>query len=106
MTFQGNVTFNNYVQGEFIGTSLLNDLVLRPGNNTIPMRSIVNQTLVIEKIVSDFKDGLLPIDIVGNSSVYNGKHLPYFEKALQSSAQHITLNVGEKLAALGLKIPA
>lgn len=104
LTF-GNVTFNNYVQGDFIGTSLLNDLVLRPGNNTIPMRSIVNQTLVIEKIVSDFKDGLLPIDIVGNSSVYNGKHLPYFEKALQSSEQHITLNVGEKLAALGLKIP-
>lgn len=69
------------------------------------MRSIVNQTLVIEKIVSDFKDGLLPIDVIGNTSVYNGKHLPYFETALQYSTQHITLNVGEKLAALGLKIP-
>ncbi|MCJ1464196.1 hypothetical protein MMC07_002809 [Pseudocyphellaria aurata] len=101
----GNLTFNNYVQGDFIGTSLLSDVVLRPGNNTMPMRSTVNQTLVIAKIVSDFQDGLLPIDIVGNSSVYHGQHLPYFEKGLQSSVQHITLNVGEKLAALGLTIP-
>ncbi|KAL8721541.1 MAG: hypothetical protein Q9225_001795 [Loekoesia sp. 1 TL-2023] len=97
----GNVTFNNFVENEFIGTSLLSDLVLTPGNNTIPMRSIVNQTLVIEKVTETYKDGLLPIDIVCNSSVYNGQHLEYFEKALQSNRQHIVLNVGAALAALG-----
>lgn len=70
------------------------------------MRSIINQTLVIEKIVSDYKDGLLPIDIVGNSSVYNGLHLPYFEQALAANTQHITLDVGAKLKAIGLTIPS
>ncbi|KAL8938860.1 MAG: hypothetical protein Q9216_003663 [Gyalolechia sp. 2 TL-2023] len=96
----GNVTFNNYVDDEFIGTSLLSDLVLRPGNNTVSMRSTVNQTLVIEKVTGTYKDGMLPIEVRSNSSIYDGQHLEYFEKALQGSQQHIVLNVGAALAAL------
>ncbi|KAL8708471.1 MAG: hypothetical protein Q9220_006628 [cf. Caloplaca sp. 1 TL-2023] len=97
----GNVTFNNYVDNVFIGISSLSDLVLKPGNNTVPMRSTVNQTFVIEKVVGTYKDGMLPVDIVGNSSVYDGQHLGYFEKALSSNRQHIILNVGAALAAAG-----
>ncbi|KAL9584810.1 MAG: hypothetical protein Q9212_001893 [Teloschistes hypoglaucus] len=97
----GNVTFNNYVDDEFIGTSLLSDLTLKPGDNMVPMRSTVNQTIVIQKVTGTYKDGILPVDIVGNSSVYNGQHLEYFEKALQSNKQHIKLNVGAALGALG-----
>ncbi|KAI4194170.1 MAG: hypothetical protein LQ346_003750 [Caloplaca aetnensis] len=96
----GNVTFNNYVDGDFIGTSTLSDLVLRPGNNTLPLRSTVNQTLVIGMVTDTYKDGMLPVDIVGNSSVFEGQHLEYFEKALQSNRQHIVLDVGAALAAL------
>ena len=65
------------------------------------MRSIVNQTLVLEALQSSFKNGLLPIDIVGNSSVFNGHHLTYFEKALSSVTQHVTLDVGAALKAVG-----
>ncbi|KAL9028166.1 MAG: hypothetical protein Q9196_003428 [Gyalolechia fulgens] len=96
----GNVTFNNFVDDEFIGTSLLSDLVLRPGNNTVTMRSRVNQTLVVEKVKETYKNGMLPIEIRSNSSIYNGQHLEYFEKALQGSRQHVVLNVGAALAAL------
>ncbi|KAL8966198.1 MAG: hypothetical protein Q9183_003480 [Haloplaca sp. 2 TL-2023] len=96
----GNVTFNNYVDDEFIGTSTLLDLVITPGHNTVSMRSTVNQTLVIEKVTGPYADGILPVDIVGNSSVYDGEHLVYFEKALQSNRQHVELNVGAALAAL------
>ena len=66
------------------------------------MRSQVNQTLVLTQILENFKDGMLPIDIMGNSSVYDGQHLVYFEKALASVTQHITLNVGAALKAVGL----
>lgn len=45
---------------------------------------------------------MLPVDIVGNTSVYNGQHLTYFEKALSSVTQHITLNVGAALKAAGI----
>jgi hypothetical protein len=102
---QGNVTFNTYVQGDYIGNTTVSDLVLVPGNNTVPMRAIINQIAVIRKVASAFPDGMLPIDIVGNSSVYNGRHLPYFEKALAANTKSITLNVGEKLEAIGLEIP-
>ena len=93
------------MQGTYIGNSTLTDFILVPGNNTVPMRSVINQTLVIEKIVSQYKDGLVPVDIVGNSSVYNGLHLPYFEKALAANTQHVVLDVGAKLKAIGGTIP-
>ncbi|KAL8885457.1 MAG: hypothetical protein Q9215_006697, partial [Flavoplaca cf. flavocitrina] len=35
----GNVTLNNYVDGTFIGTSLLPNLTLRPGENLVEMES-------------------------------------------------------------------
>lgn len=69
------------------------------------MRSIIDQAAVIKKVVASFPDGLLPIEIIGNSSVYNGQNLPYFEKALAANTEYITLNVGEKLKALGFQIP-
>ena len=104
----GNVTFNNTIPATksqpatFIGTSTINDLVLGPGNNTVPMRSVINQTLVIEALATTYKTGILPVDIVGVSSVYDGQHLPYYEKALQSLTQHISLDVGSALKEVGV----
>ncbi|KAI9842711.1 MAG: hypothetical protein M1838_003009 [Thelocarpon superellum] len=98
----GNVTFNLSVQGDFIGTTTIENLTLVPGNNTVPMRSTTNQSLVIEKL-TQFPDGFLPIDVLGNSSVYNGQHLPYYEAALATNPQHISLNVGGALGG-GLKL--
>ena len=95
---QGNVTMNLYVQGDFIGTSTISDLTLVPGNNTVSMRSTTNQTLVLEKL-SSFPTGIVPIDIIGNSSIYNGQHLTYYEAALASNEQHIMLNVGAALSS-------
>lgn len=100
----GNLTMDLFVEGTMIGQSLIPDLVLKPGANVVPMRSTVNQSLVIGLITKKFTDGLLPVDIVGNSSVVNGQHLPYFETAIQGSPMHVTLNVGSALAALGLNI--
>ncbi|MCJ1340282.1 hypothetical protein MMC09_005576 [Bachmanniomyces sp. S44760] len=98
----GNVTFNNFLDSTLIGTTTLSNLILTPGNNTIPMRSTINQTIVIEAIATKYKDGMLPVNIVGNESVYNGAHLTYFEKALQSNTQSITLDVGSALKAVGI----
>ncbi|KAL2047328.1 hypothetical protein N7G274_001349 [Stereocaulon virgatum] len=102
----GNVTFNNYIANTptFIGTTTLTNLTLHPGNNTLPMRSQINQSLVITQLLSTFKDGMLPIDIVGNSSIYNGQHLPYVEEAFKSVTQHITLNAGAALKAVGFDL--
>lgn len=96
----GNVTFNNYVNGQLIGNSTIDNLVLKPGNNTVPMHGVTNQSAVLDLIASTYKNGVLPIDIVGNSSVYNGLHLPYYEKALKSNTQHVELNITAALLGL------
>ncbi|KAG8531396.1 uncharacterized protein KY384_003025 [Bacidia gigantensis] len=106
----GNVTFTNYLPASPftnntripIGISTLNDLVLVPGDNHVPMRSQINQTLVIGAIAKQYKDGMMPVEIVGNTSVYDGQHLTYFEKALQGLTQKVTLNVGKALQDAGV----
>ena len=101
----GNVTFGNFLPATpysspyFLGNSTLENLVLVPGNNTIPMRSVINQTVLLDAIGLVYKDGILPVDIVGATSVYNGQHLPYFEAALQSLTQHVKLDAGAALKA-------
>ena len=108
---QGNVTFNNYIGNTtdsalYVGTTTLANLTLSPGNNTIPMRSTVNQSLVLTQIIENYQNGLLPISIVGNSSVVDGQHLVYFEKALSSVTQHVTLDVGKALMEIGVNASA
>lgn len=104
----GNVTFQNFLPATpfsapvLLATSTLSDFVLVPGNNTVQMRSVVNQTILIDAIGLVYKDGILPVNIVGQSSVYNGQHLPYFEAALQSLTQHVKLDAGGALRAAGL----
>ncbi|MCJ1407815.1 hypothetical protein MMC19_001886 [Ptychographa xylographoides] len=96
----GNVTMALSVAGQSIGTSTLADLTITPGNNSYAMTSITNQTAVLELLSTTYKDGLLPVDIVGQSSVYDGVHLTYFESALASVTQHVVLNVGAALGGL------
>lgn len=66
------------------------------------MRSRINQTLAIGAIAGTYENGMLPVDVVGSSSVYDGEHLPYFEKALQGLTQRVVLNVGAALSDIGL----
>ena len=47
---------------------------------------------------------MLPVDIVGTSSVYEGQHLTYFEKALGGLKKTVTLNVGAALGAVGVDL--
>ena len=70
------------------------------------MRSTVNQSLVLSQIVENYSNGMLPISIVGNSSVFEGQHLVYFEKALSSVTQHVTLDVGKALMDIGVNTSA
>lgn len=100
----GNVTMNLSVDGKSIGYSLLPDLVLRPGNNTVPMQSRVDQLAVIGLIQSKYKNAVLPLEIVGNSSVRDGKSLTYYEEAIKSNTVKLDLNVGPALAAVGINM--
>jgi len=102
----GQVVQNVYVDGQFIGNNTFPSLTLNPGNNTIGFTGISNQTLVLDLIKKKYTNGILPVTIIGNSSVYNGQHLPYFEAALSSLALEAELNVGAALKAIGIDVAA
>lgn len=101
----GNVTMNLSVDNTPIGTTLLPDLILRPGNHSYPMRSRVDQLAVIQLITAKYKNAVLPIDILGNSSVIgDGVHLTYFEQAIQGNKIRVDLDVGPALKQIGFNL--
>lgn len=93
----GNVTLDLSVEGTNVGQSFLNDLVIRPGNNTLDMKANVSSSKVA-KFLPKYKDNIVPVDITGNSSVYHGKDLPYFAAALAANKLTVDLNVLEALS--------
>jgi hypothetical protein len=102
----GNVTMNLSIDGESIGTALLPNLVLKPGENNSTMSSILDQEglPVISLVQEKYKDGVIPLEIVGNSSIRNGEHLEYFEEAIKSNTIKVNLDVGPALADIGVNV--
>jgi len=100
----GNVTMNLAVDGKAIGTALIPNLVLKPGNNTLPMQSKVAQLLILGLVRDKYKDGVLPLEITGNSSMIGDKHLEYYEAAIQSNTIKLDLPVGPALQGIGVNI--
>jgi len=100
----GQVIQNVFVDGQLIGNNTFADLTLNPGNNTVIFTGISNQTAVINLISKKYTNGILPVTMIANSSVYNGRHLPYFEEALSSLVLKAELDIGTALAAIGIDI--
>lgn len=73
-----------------IGQSFLNNLTLHPGNNTVPMTAKVDKLAVVNMLPGD---GILPVQITGNSSIFDGRELSYFSEALQDNTLHAKLDV-------------
>ncbi|KAJ4372503.1 hypothetical protein N0V83_004277 [Neocucurbitaria cava] len=100
----GNVTMNLAVDGTAIGTSLLPNLVLKPGDNFLPMQGRVDQLGIVGLITSKYKNAVLPLQVTGNSSIKNGEHLTYYEEAIKSNTINLNLNVEPALARIGINI--
>lgn len=87
----GNVTLSlSTAQAGIVGNSTVQDMTIRPGNNSLPMTAIVNQTALVSSLD---KSGKVNLTITGTSSVYNGQHLTYYEKALSSNVLTLEMNV-------------
>jgi hypothetical protein len=88
VTLSLSMTTNGTTQE--IGTSTVQDMTIRPGNNSLPMTSILNTTTIVANLPAN---GIINVTIVGQSAVYNGQHLSYYEKALSSNVLHLQMNV-------------
>lgn len=92
------MTLDLSIEGESVGQSFIDNMKLVPGMNTFPMRSILDQAKVL-KAKTNYPDGVVPFDIQGNKSVYDGKKLPYFTEALQATSMTAHVNVTAALDA-------
>ncbi|KAL5113459.1 hypothetical protein ACEQ8H_008651 [Pleosporales sp. CAS-2024a] len=98
----GNVTMNLAVDDTPIGYALIPNLVVKPGNNTVPIQAHVEPIIVYGLVSSKYKNGIIPLDVTGNSTVSHGHNLTYYAEALRSNTVRVNLNVGPALATLGI----
>ncbi|KAL3450228.1 hypothetical protein BJX65DRAFT_305681 [Aspergillus insuetus] len=90
----GTLTMDLSSNGTFLGNATVNDLVLKPGNNTVPMLSALDQERLIG-IISELPESTyrIPLTVVGKSSVYDGQEIPYFTAAFSATTLQIELDV-------------
>jgi len=91
----GNVTLSLTSGTADIGIATIQDLTIKPGDNYLPMTAVVNQTEILNHMDTE---GFLDMTITGQTSVYNGQHITYYEKALSSSVLHLKMNIKQILA--------
>lgn len=81
-----------------IGSAHLTNVTLTPGNNTLPLRTVTNETLVLGLVQAHpaYLKGL-PVDITIDNSTVDGVVIPYFTRALQANTLHVTLDVAQAI---------
>lgn len=84
------MTLNLKNEDLLLGYAKINDVVLKPGNNTVSLRGVLNiGTLLdnISEVITEQKEALrqgeLELTATGNSTIYNGNHINYYEQILK-----------------------
>lgn len=74
-----------------VGQATIENVILRPGNNTVALSGEVDISTILDNlsdIIDDQKAALLDGDIElsasGNSTIYNGVHIQYYEDVLNN----------------------
>ena len=74
-----------------IGAATIHDVLLKPGNNSVSLRGRLDINAVKENLAevmasqsSALRSGDLEISASGNSTVYNGVHIKYYEDVLNN----------------------
>ncbi|KAE9372838.1 hypothetical protein N431DRAFT_467068 [Stipitochalara longipes BDJ] len=87
----GNVTLNMIVGNVTMGQGRIENVFLVPGNNTVPIRAtfdiktaIQNLGVILQAESDALTRGNVVISASGNSTIYNGVHIPYYEAILNN----------------------
>jgi hypothetical protein len=99
----GNLAMSLFVPGNSsatpptpIGNAYLKNVILTPGNNTLPLRSITNDLAVYGLLVANISLlHSMPVNIVIDNSTVSGVAIPYFTRALHAAPLHVVLNISQ-----------
>ncbi|GLA14046.1 hypothetical protein BDQ94DRAFT_171011 [Aspergillus welwitschiae] len=87
----GNTTLNLLSGNLTLGNCTLNNLMLRPGNHSTPVRGILDLGTLIENIgpilseqSDSIKEGYLSLTAVGANVEYEGVQVPYYTEVMKN----------------------
>ncbi|GKZ67680.1 hypothetical protein AnigIFM50267_002167 [Aspergillus niger] len=87
----GNTTLNLLSGNLTLGNCTLNNLMLRPGNHSTPVRGILDLGTLIENIgpilseqSDSIKEGYLSLTAVGANVEYEGVQVPYYREVMKN----------------------
>lgn len=87
-----------------IGNATVEDVTLRPGNNTFPLRGVLDVKTVIRNLTevlasqgSSIATGSLSLTAVTKSITFNGTQIPYYTKVLGSLPLVAKVGLGDIL---------
>jgi hypothetical protein len=79
------------VGGVIIGQGRINNVLLAPGNNTVALSATVDLKTAIENLpillqaeAKSLVNGNIMVSASGNSTIFNGVHIPYYEQVLNN----------------------
>ncbi|KAJ5630161.1 hypothetical protein N7528_003818 [Penicillium herquei] len=87
----GNVTLNLWSYDVLVGQGTIQNVVLKPGNNSVSLRGELDIDTIIDNISdivhsqeSALLDGDFQLSASGNSTIYDGNHIEYYEDVLNN----------------------
>ncbi|KAL4929873.1 DUF3712 domain-containing protein [Aspergillus undulatus] len=104
MTLQIGTTLLDLKSDNYtLGNATIDDLMLYPGNNTVPVNGIIDIEYLIDNLGGILKTqgdalnkGFLRLEAIGRSVEWNGEEVPYYTEAMKE----LTLTADVSLAAL------
>lgn len=92
----GNVTLQlRTAEQGIVGTTNIENFIIVPGNNSLPMTGTMNQTAVLNSLTN----GIATLFIKGTDVINSaGEHLTYYEQALGAHELTLKLNVVQVVA--------
>lgn len=85
------MTLNLKTSDLILGQATIENVILKPGNNSVALKGELDIKTIMDNlsdIISSQKEALtsgdLQLDASGNSTIYNGVHIDYFEDVLNN----------------------
>ncbi|KAJ5718951.1 hypothetical protein N7493_007406 [Penicillium malachiteum] len=101
----GNVTLNLWSYDVLVGQGTIQNVVLKPGNNSVCLRGELDIDTIIDNISdivhsqeSALLDGDFQLSASGNSTIYDGNHIEYYEDVLNNLTLTTRVSILEVLS--------
>jgi predicted extracellular nuclease len=88
----GNVSLSiSTAKAGVVGSATIENMTLVPGDNNLPLVSVINQTAIISSLDAN---GFVDLTITATESVFNGQHLTYYVSSrLESRSRQSRTNI-------------